>query len=60
MHRWKTPLLCGLAFVATALAYNAATAVDFAKWLCALPLLTWLLLKVRPRPPAAPPVAFAG
>ncbi len=47
MHRWKTP-------------HNAATAVDFAKWLCVLPLLTWLLLKVRPRPPAAPPVAFAG
>lgn len=151
MHRWKTPLLCALAFVAAALAYNAATAlavtalwmpqpgwwtpplsrtlsaitwlhvaqgigvlaaalpfalalrlaalrrpvalafglsiaalvlpnlwllffylpswpprmlastaVDFIKWLCVLPLLTWMLLKVQPRPPAAPPVAFAG
>ncbi|EJE53686.1 hypothetical protein PMI14_01632 [Acidovorax sp. CF316] len=47
----------GIGVLAAAL---PSAAVDFIKWLCVLPLLTWLLLKVQPRPPAAPPVAFAG
>ena len=34
---------------------RVSTALDFAKFLFVLPLLTWLLLQVRRRPPAPPP-----